>query len=98
MTDLAWINLGAVAVFGVLAAQCYSSFRQTRSTLTREMLPMFITQAGGAVTFGIVMGFDGFITVLYYVTVAAVFGPSIFHIVQLPKHGQGPEPTVGPSQ
>jgi len=84
MTTLTWIYIVAALVMGAIALTSFLGMRKLHSKLTRQALPVFIFQLVVWSLFGAFF-FSGVISVIYFVTVAVIFIPTIVAIVRLPK-------------
>lgn len=84
MTTLAWIYTVAGLAMGTIALTGFLGMRKLRSKLTRQSLPFCVAQLVTWTLFGVFF-FSGVLSVMYFVTVAAIYVPMIIWIVRLPK-------------
>ena len=84
MTTLTWIYIGAGLAMATIALTSFLGMRKMREKLTRQSLPMFVSQCVIWALFG-VFPFSGVLSVIYLATVAVIFVPTIVWILRLPK-------------
>ncbi len=84
MTTLAWIHAVAGLVMGTIALAGFLGMRKMRSKFTRQSLPFCLGQLVSWTLIGVFL-FSGFLSVMYYATIAVIYVPTIVWILRLPK-------------
>jgi len=84
MKTLTWIYVGAGLAMGTIALTSFFGMRKMREKLTRQSLPILVSQCVIFALFGVFF-FSDVLSVMYFATVAVIFVPNIVWILRLPK-------------